>query len=215
MIVSAGSARHCSCRGCCTYACAVCPAPCARPTLWSTSTVLHVAVSELPACMPEHAYQAESEPRLHSRILACLLPPSHPVGHPWSALRPSDRHVEHGVHPGRALHRAAHLSRCRWRQRALPVVQLSCAAVPPPPPPPCSIGCHLRSYPACVTPAGEDEREQLACIMELLGAPPRALVQAAPRANLFFDTSAAGWGGGVWWGRDDCVCGWSAEGSNR
>jgi dual specificity tyrosine-phosphorylation-regulated kinase 2/3/4 len=38
--------------------------------------------------------------------------------------------------------------------------------------------------------AGEDEKEQLACIMELLGLPPRALLEAAPRANMFFDTRA-------------------------
>ena len=36
--------------------------------------------------------------------------------------------------------------------------------------------------------AGEDEKEQLACIMELLGPPPRSLLETAPRANLFFDS---------------------------
>ena len=39
--------------------------------------------------------------------------------------------------------------------------------------------------------AGEDEQEQLRCIMELLGPPPRAMVDAAPRAGLFFDSAAA------------------------
>jgi len=40
--------------------------------------------------------------------------------------------------------------------------------------------------------AGEDEKEQLACIMEIMGAPPASLVQAAPRANLFFNMGKSG-----------------------
>ncbi|KAL4418786.1 hypothetical protein ABPG77_005500 [Micractinium sp. CCAP 211/92] len=36
---------------------------------------------------------------------------------------------------------------------------------------------------------GEDEKEQLACIMELLGPPPRTLLEHAPRASIFFDTA--------------------------
>lgn len=56
----------------------------------------------------------------------------------------------------------------------------------------CALNCAAGPF---RLPAGEDEREQLACIMELLGPPPRSLVEAAPRANLFFDTSEAriGW----------------------
>ncbi len=38
--------------------------------------------------------------------------------------------------------------------------------------------------------AGEDEKEQLACIMEIMGPPPPSLIQGAPRASLFFNT---GW----------------------
>ncbi|GBF94279.1 dual-specificity tyrosine-(Y)-phosphorylation regulated kinase [Raphidocelis subcapitata] len=38
---------------------------------------------------------------------------------------------------------------------------------------------------------GEDETEQLACIMEIMGAPPRALLDAASRRKAFFDSSYA------------------------
>ena len=40
-------------------------------------------------------------------------------------------------------------------------------------------------------PPGEDETEQLACIMEIMGAPPRALLDAASRRKAFFDSSYA------------------------
>ena len=36
---------------------------------------------------------------------------------------------------------------------------------------------------------GEDEHEQLLCIMEVMGAPPRRLVDAAPRRKAFFDAA--------------------------
>jgi hypothetical protein len=36
-------------------------------------------------------------------------------------------------------------------------------------------------------PAGEDEAEQLACIMEVLGTPPPELLERASRRKLFFD----------------------------
>eukprot|EP01064_Diplonema_japonicum_P032808 TRINITY_DN6273_c0_g2_i1.p1 TRINITY_DN6273_c0_g2~~TRINITY_DN6273_c0_g2_i1.p1 ORF type:complete len:453 (+),score=50.90 TRINITY_DN6273_c0_g2_i1:186-1544(+) len=38
---------------------------------------------------------------------------------------------------------------------------------------------------------GENETEQLACIMEVLGAPPAKIVQKSPRRKQFFDTSGA------------------------
>eukprot|EP00887_Chlorella_sp_A99_P003891 scaffold11.g3891.t1 len=38
---------------------------------------------------------------------------------------------------------------------------------------------------------GEDEKEQLAWIMEVLGVPPRSLLEGAPRAHVFFDASGA------------------------
>lgn len=38
------------------------------------------------------------------------------------------------------------------------------------------------------THPGENEHQQLLCMMEILGLPPQYLVQAAPRANVFFDT---------------------------
>lgn len=40
--------------------------------------------------------------------------------------------------------------------------------------------------PPCV---GENEHQQLLCMMEILGLPPRYLAQAAPRANVFFDAA--------------------------
>lgn len=40
-------------------------------------------------------------------------------------------------------------------------------------------------------PAGEDEVEQLACIMEVLGPPPADVLAAASRRKLFFDTGGA------------------------
>ena len=38
---------------------------------------------------------------------------------------------------------------------------------------------------------GENETEQLACIMEVLGVPPRHIVEVSPRRNQFFDCSSA------------------------
>lgn len=38
-----------------------------------------------------------------------------------------------------------------------------------------------------IQPLGEDEAEQLLCIMEVLGAPPRRLVDASARRKAFFD----------------------------
>ena len=38
---------------------------------------------------------------------------------------------------------------------------------------------------------GENETEQLACIMEVMGAPPRALVEEASRRKMFFDSAGA------------------------
>eukprot|EP00879_Flechtneria_rotunda_P009162 GHRR01009592.1.p1 GENE.GHRR01009592.1~~GHRR01009592.1.p1 ORF type:complete len:875 (+),score=386.54 GHRR01009592.1:541-3165(+) len=38
---------------------------------------------------------------------------------------------------------------------------------------------------------GEDETEQLLCIMEIMGLPPRHLVDAASRRKVFFDTNGA------------------------
>ncbi len=40
-------------------------------------------------------------------------------------------------------------------------------------------------------PAGEDEAEQLACVMEVLGVPPADLVERATRRKLFFDSAGA------------------------
>ena len=39
--------------------------------------------------------------------------------------------------------------------------------------------------------AGEDEAEQLLCIMEIMGAPPRQMVDAASRRKVFFDANGA------------------------
>jgi dual specificity tyrosine-phosphorylation-regulated kinase 2/3/4 len=38
---------------------------------------------------------------------------------------------------------------------------------------------------------GEDEGEQMACIMEVLGCPPSSLLSSAPRASVFFDVDDA------------------------
>lgn len=38
---------------------------------------------------------------------------------------------------------------------------------------------------------GEDEAEQMACIMEVLGRPPSSLLSSAPRASVFFDVDNA------------------------
>jgi dual specificity tyrosine-phosphorylation-regulated kinase 2/3/4 len=36
---------------------------------------------------------------------------------------------------------------------------------------------------------GENEVEQLACIMEVIGVPPRHLIESSSRAKMFFDSS--------------------------
>ena len=38
---------------------------------------------------------------------------------------------------------------------------------------------------------GEDEGEQLLCIMEIMGVPPRGLVDIAARRKVFFHSSGA------------------------
>jgi hypothetical protein len=38
-------------------------------------------------------------------------------------------------------------------------------------------------------PSGEDEVEQLLCIMEIMGAPPHHLIDAASRKKVFFDNN--------------------------
>lgn len=51
-----------------------------------------------------------------------------------------------------------------------------------------------RPAPCCVAypvAAGEDEQEQLLCIMEVMGAPPRRLADAAPRRKAFFEADGA------------------------
>jgi len=45
--------------------------------------------------------------------------------------------------------------------------------------------------PSLVLAAGEDETEQLLCIMEILGTPPGHLVDSASRRKTFFDSSNA------------------------
>lgn len=51
-----------------------------------------------------------------------------------------------------------------------------------------SLGCILSElftgYPLF---PGENEAEQMQCMMEVLGLPPRKILQAAPRARTFFD----------------------------
>jgi hypothetical protein len=43
---------------------------------------------------------------------------------------------------------------------------------------------------ACFAPiTGEDEVEQLLCIMEIMGAPPQHLMEAAGRKKVFFDAN--------------------------
>ncbi|XP_015432065.1 PREDICTED: dual specificity tyrosine-phosphorylation-regulated kinase 4 isoform X2 [Dufourea novaeangliae] len=51
-----------------------------------------------------------------------------------------------------------------------------------------SLGCILAElYTGCPLFPGEDEIEQLACIMEVLGAPPNYIINHASRRRLFFD----------------------------
>lgn len=54
---------------------------------------------------------------------------------------------------------------------------------------------HVR-LPAPVPGAGEDEKEQLACIMEVLGKPPKHILDRSSRASVFFDLCALNWLGG-------------------
>lgn len=42
---------------------------------------------------------------------------------------------------------------------------------------------------AVLCPAGEDEVEQLLCIMEIMGVPPHHLIDAASRKKVFFDAN--------------------------
>ena len=51
-----------------------------------------------------------------------------------------------------------------------------------------SMGCILAElYTGFPLFPGEDETEQLQCIMEILGVPPRDLVEKATRRKMFFD----------------------------
>lgn len=47
-------------------------------------------------------------------------------------------------------------------------------------------GCAL---PCTRNTAGEDEVEQLLCIMEVMGVPPRHLINEASRKKVFFDAN--------------------------
>lgn len=50
-----------------------------------------------------------------------------------------------------------------------------------------SLGCILAElYTGCPLFPGEDEIEQLACIMEVLGLPPEHIINHASRRRLFF-----------------------------
>lgn len=53
------------------------------------------------------------------------------------------------------------------------------------------LGCqrHLVTSEPSTIP-GEDEKEQLACIMEILGKPPRGIALYSARASIFFDSGA-------------------------
>ena len=46
--------------------------------------------------------------------------------------------------------------------------------------------CRYTGYPLF---PGENEVEQLACIMEVIGVPPRHLIESSSRAKMFFDSS--------------------------
>ena len=51
-----------------------------------------------------------------------------------------------------------------------------------------SFGCILfELYTGYPLFAGEDEQEQLQCIMEVKGVPPKSLLVAASRTRVFFD----------------------------
>lgn len=51
-----------------------------------------------------------------------------------------------------------------------------------------SLGCILYElYVGFPLFAGEDEREQMGCIMEVKGLPPRSLIVMASRRKVFFD----------------------------
>jgi serine/threonine protein kinase len=50
-----------------------------------------------------------------------------------------------------------------------------------------SLGCILYElYVGYPVFAGEDEKEQMQCIMEVKGAPPRSLIMQASRRKMFF-----------------------------
>eukprot|EP00698_Gefionella_okellyi_P003601 TRINITY_DN13381_c0_g1_i1.p1 TRINITY_DN13381_c0_g1~~TRINITY_DN13381_c0_g1_i1.p1 ORF type:complete len:603 (-),score=124.45 TRINITY_DN13381_c0_g1_i1:207-2015(-) len=54
-----------------------------------------------------------------------------------------------------------------------------------------SFGCILAElYSGYPLFPGENEAEQLACIMEVLGPPPRHIIDSAPRKKIFFDSSS-------------------------
>jgi hypothetical protein len=48
---------------------------------------------------------------------------------------------------------------------------------------------HAVSCPILSCFVGEDETEQLLCIMEIMGAPPRHVIEAASRRKTFFDAN--------------------------
>jgi len=51
-----------------------------------------------------------------------------------------------------------------------------------------SLGCILYElYVGFPIFAGEDEKEQMQCIMEVKGAPPRSMIVVASRRKVFFD----------------------------
>ena len=49
----------------------------------------------------------------------------------------------------------------------------------------------LCSLVAGLPPAGENEQEQLLCVMEVHGLPPRRLLERATRRKIFFDSNWA------------------------
>jgi len=53
-----------------------------------------------------------------------------------------------------------------------------------------SLGCILAElYTGYPIFPGENEVEQMACIMEVVGLPPRSMVEAATRKKMFFDAA--------------------------
>ena len=102
-------------------------------------------------------------------------------GHSWSSVFHANRHVVIWLYPGRALH--------GWVQRLLlyytcpvqgetvkilwPESELSF----------CTLLFAATGYPLF---PGENEVEQLACIMEVMGLPPQNILEQATRRRLFF-----------------------------